>query len=248
MLNDVDRMLAAFADNPWFVGLRTFGLVARARPLRLLRRARELADLPAIDDAEPWVRMPDHRRALRATIDAEMAWSEGDHETALDAFGRAVELWRVVPMHGPVGLPHLSRAAVLLEVGRTRDAREAASHGLRIVARDRLAGAAAHGGPVLIPVLRDMVGAGLHVAAATRVLTILGAADATTSRCPDSPLSEREAEVLELLAAGATNAEVAERLVVSANTVKTHVRNVLRKLDADSRLRAVANARERGLL
>ena len=248
VLAAVDRQQAMFANDPWFEGLRTFGLVALARPLRLLRRHGDLVDLQARDDAEPLTRMPDHREALRATIDAEVAWADGDRERAAERFGRAAELWRIAPMHGPVGLPHLSRAAVLLEQGRTRDARAAAVVALDIVDRDGLVGVAAQGGPVLIPVLRDMVEAGLQVGAADAVLRILGAAGGRSRRNTDSPLSDRESQVLDLLASGATNAEIAARLVVSANTVKTHVRNVLRKLDADSRTRAVANARNRGLL
>ncbi len=62
------------------------------------------------------------------------------------------------------------------------------------------------------------------------------------------PLSPRELEVLGLLAAGLSNQEIAERLVVSLNTVKTHVKNIYAKLDAGSRTRAIARARELGLL
>lgn len=62
------------------------------------------------------------------------------------------------------------------------------------------------------------------------------------------PLSEREREVLALLAEGRSNAEIAGALVVALGTVKTHVHNICAKLDAPSRGRAVARARELGLL
>jgi LuxR family maltose regulon positive regulatory protein len=62
------------------------------------------------------------------------------------------------------------------------------------------------------------------------------------------PLSEREREVLQLVAAGKTNRQVATELFVSVGTVKTHVNNVYRKLEAHSRTQAVARARELGLL
>jgi len=62
------------------------------------------------------------------------------------------------------------------------------------------------------------------------------------------PLSERELEVLRLVAAGLSNAEIAARLFVSVGTAKTHVHNILGKLGADGRPRAIARARELGLI
>jgi LuxR family maltose regulon positive regulatory protein len=62
------------------------------------------------------------------------------------------------------------------------------------------------------------------------------------------PLTDRELEVLQLIAAGLTNQEIAARLTVSVNTVKTHARNLYGKLDATNRTQAVARARELGLL
>ena len=61
-------------------------------------------------------------------------------------------------------------------------------------------------------------------------------------------LSERELEVLSLLAKGMTNKNVAADLFISRATVKTHIENLLRKLDANDRAAAVANGFRRGLL
>ena len=72
---------------------------------------------------------------------------------------------------------------------------------------------------------------------------------------PDRPgpgaqhlLTPRELEILALMADGASNQEIAEQLVVTVGTVKGHVNHILDKLDARSRTRAVARARELGLL
>ena len=64
----------------------------------------------------------------------------------------------------------------------------------------------------------------------------------------DEPLTPRELEVLRLLAAGLSSSEIAERLVVSVNTVKTQLKSVYGKLDAHSRSAALARARALGLL
>jgi LuxR family maltose regulon positive regulatory protein len=62
------------------------------------------------------------------------------------------------------------------------------------------------------------------------------------------PLTERELEVLRLLAEGLPNKEIAGRLVVAPSTVKQHLKNVYGKLDVHSRTQAVARGRELGLL
>ena len=62
------------------------------------------------------------------------------------------------------------------------------------------------------------------------------------------PLTDREAEVLRLLAAGRSNQRIAHELVVALNTVKKHVTHVLGKLGAANRTEAVARARQLGLI
>lgn len=80
-----------------------------------------------------------------------------------------------------------------------------------------------------------------------------GADDAATSpteapRLLDEPLSERELEVLSLLASGRTNSEIARDLFVSVGTIKSHTGNIYRKLGAKNRAEALARARELKLL
>ena len=62
------------------------------------------------------------------------------------------------------------------------------------------------------------------------------------------PLTEREREVLRLLAAGASNAEIARGLVVAVSTVHTHVHNILAKMNVRRRTQAIAKAKELSLL
>jgi DNA-binding NarL/FixJ family response regulator len=71
-------------------------------------------------------------------------------------------------------------------------------------------------------------------------------------RAPQPPqgsgLTGREMEVLQLLAQGYPNKTIARQLVVSEHTVRAHLRNIMRKLDAENRVQAVARATREGLL
>jgi LuxR family maltose regulon positive regulatory protein len=83
-------------------------------------------------------------------------------------------------------------------------------------------------------------------------LARLQGALSTQGVAPDAglvdPLTSRELEVLEMLAAGASNQAIASQLVVTLDTVKKHVSHVLSKLGAANRTEAVARAREFGLI
>ena len=62
------------------------------------------------------------------------------------------------------------------------------------------------------------------------------------------PLSERELQVLPLLAAGLSNRAIAAELAVTLGTIKKHLNNIFGKLAVSSRTQAIAHARELGLL
>ena len=74
----------------------------------------------------------------------------------------------------------------------------------------------------------------------------------STFRTPDfeiiENLTSRESEVLHLVAQGATNETIAEQLVITIGTVKSHINHILRKLNAHNRTEVVARARRLGLV
>ncbi len=84
-------------------------------------------------------------------------------------------------------------------------------------------------------------GAALEPGVAARVLERM-------QQTESDSLSNREREVLRLLVAGASNKQIAARLALSENTIKTHLSNIFSKLDVQSRAEAVAVALQRKLL
>ena len=105
-------------------------------------------------------------------------------------------------------------------------------------------------GQSVVPLLRLAAEEGVQERYVTYLLGLLGTAD--EPRPVDVPgtgtsLTPREVEVLGLVAAGYSNRAIAEELVISEWTVKSHLTKVYRKLDVSSRTQAVARAREVGL-
>ena len=88
----------------------------------------------------------------------------------------------------------------------------------------------------------------LDPAVTQRVIEAFAATPDVPLQPPEDDLSPREREVLVLLARGATNREIAETLVVSEATAKTHVSNVLLKLRVRDRVHAVIHAYETGIV
>jgi DNA-binding NarL/FixJ family response regulator len=83
---------------------------------------------------------------------------------------------------------------------------------------------------------------------ARQLLSQIRPADASPQKTPVSPLSEREHEVLNLLARGFSYSECAEILRVSVNTIGAHVKNIYRKLEVNSRAEALFEANCQGIL
>jgi LuxR family maltose regulon positive regulatory protein len=85
------------------------------------------------------------------------------------------------------------------------------------------------------------------------VLTLLSAFEGESARGSRSQplveaMSERELEILRLLADGLSNREIASRLVITVGTTKSHVHHILEKLGTGSRMQAAAKAREMGII
>lgn len=89
--------------------------------------------------------------------------------------------------------------------------------------------------------------ANLHELLATRLAWLADAVEAATTR-ESRALTKRQAEVLALVADGLSNHEIAEELWVSVRTVEAHMRDIIRVLDARTRVQAVVTAMQLGFV
>jgi LuxR family maltose regulon positive regulatory protein len=108
-------------------------------------------------------------------------------------------------------------------------------------------------GPRMAKLLHEAKRRGIHPEYASRLLAAFPPTSGKASGMAAvpglvEPLSDRELEVLRLIAGGLSNHEIAARLVLAAGTVKTHTRNIFGKLGVNSRTQAVAEARKLGIL
>jgi two-component system response regulator DevR len=85
-------------------------------------------------------------------------------------------------------------------------------------------------------------------AIAAKVLDRLRTEDNLTPPVPPSLLSDTQTEIIRLIAAGLSNREIAVRVYLSENTVKSHVQEIFRKLDVDNRVEAALRASREGWL
>jgi LuxR family maltose regulon positive regulatory protein len=105
-------------------------------------------------------------------------------------------------------------------------------------------------GAPMAGLLRQAAARGLFPGYVARLASVYGAQPDTSAarQALTEPLTERELEVLRLMAAGLSNREIARELSVALSTAKAHVRQIFDKLDVHSRTQAVARAREWDLL
>jgi ATP/maltotriose-dependent transcriptional regulator MalT len=133
--------------------------------------------------------------------------------------------------------------------GRPDDAIDAMRRALDLAARPRYIRPFADEGPAVLPILDRAAPLASDRDFATRVLASFGTPAPATPRSPSpETLSDRELEVLRLIASGASNQEAARKLFIAPSTVKKHLENIYAKLGVGGRVEAVGRGREMGVL
>jgi len=167
----------------------------------------------------------DPLRASASAARATLAAARGDHRAAALGFEEAADLYLRSGAPFEEGRTRLELAAELARVGQRDRARREAAEAAEALRRLGAAGAAARGDALVTEL-----------------------SEPEPPRPAATPLTPRQLEILRLVARGATNADIARRLVLSEHTVKRHVANLLTRLGLKSRAAAAAHAAKLGLL
>jgi len=152
-------------------------------------------------------------------------------------------------LHGTLITVCVLQAQAEQALGQRAQALACLAEAVRLAAPEGYRRAFLDGGPAVLALLPGV----RHVASAF-VDDLLGSPLVPGRGRPASvqpliePLSDRELEVLRLVADGLSNSEIADELFISVGTVKTHVHNILGKLGVEGRPRAIARARELDLI
>jgi LuxR family maltose regulon positive regulatory protein len=260
--DDLDGALAAVAEAESALGERPSDLMMAellATRSRILLRAGNASDAARCARQAVNLARLDHGQtgqlaalaALRAQVTPCEPADAVDHLTrALDAAQRRHRWGVVLELH-------VLRALALADDGDLRRAEHDLEHALTLAAAEGYCRVFLDEGPRLQLLLSRWVrraGAGPGRELAGRLLAQPGAGRVGTQTRPDpngeliDPLSERELEVLHVMALGKTNQQIADRLVVARGTVKAHSASIFRKLAVTNRTQAVVRARQLGIL
>ena len=252
----------AVGRNMWGQ-VRGFCRLARGDLSGATSLAEELG-LPTADDvlAAADFRIPPSSRGQHLFL-ALLLLAQGRYDAALVV----AEGLEALDGRGPDTAPlSLVEAAVLQALawqgnGSCIQAMEALTRALDVAAPIRIMSTFVVGGEPTARLLRQATARGIHAAFARELLEAIAAeagnyvglgvrldSPVPRIRAIPEPLSPRERHVLRLLSVGLTRTEIAEQLVISVETARSHIRTIYRKLDVHSRREAIEAAEQAGLI
>ena len=232
-------------------------------------RARLLLAQGRVEDAARWCAErglgvedePSYLREREHLVLARVLLAQDKPDQALRLLGRLGEAAQAEQRSGSAIEILALRALALREKGDRERAVSALTRALTLAEPEGYVRIFVDEGPLMVPILSEVLQEHqrrhleqpdrpsahyLRKLIAALEQASSGAASPTAG-LPE-PLSEREREVLSLVATGRSNREIAQELFVAQSTVKTHIKNIHRKLDTHNRTQALARARELNLI
>jgi LuxR family maltose regulon positive regulatory protein len=184
-----------------------------------------------------------------AVVRVQMAQSRLDE--ALNLLARLLEAARAAGRRGSA-VKILALQALAMQAGDDLEgALSTLARALALAEPQRYVRTFVDEGELMAQLLRRAVGQGIAPEYAGRLLSSMGGRAAPLALAEQplvEPLTERELEVLRLIAAGLSNREIAQELVIAVSTVKSHVNHIYGKLGVKNRTQAVAKAHDLALL
>jgi LuxR family maltose regulon positive regulatory protein len=181
---------------------------------------------------------------------ARLRLLQGQHAAAAALLRRLLERAEVGGLRGCVLEILALQARLYREGGDEARAMLALSRALELAEPEGYVRLFVDEGAPMVALLRQAQARGLTPAYVAALLAACGdaAPEPSAAALRVDPLSARERELLRLLAAGLSTSEIAAHLFITADTVRSHLKNIYGKLDVHSRLQAVERARALGLL
>jgi LuxR family transcriptional regulator, maltose regulon positive regulatory protein len=211
-----------------------------------------------LSEALAWSeRIPDVNTLLfgKRHLAVRLMIARGEKKAALQ---KLQELYETAAKSSAKGLMIIIRVYQTLATDSTNEALAFLSDALRMGETEDYIRAFVDEGPLLTPLLRRALAQGITPDYTSKLLGIIEMEDLRrkVTKAKKAPalsmsselLSERELEVLRLVANGLSNQQIADKLTISLNTAKTHVAHLFEKLSAKDRLQAVTRAKELKLI
>jgi LuxR family maltose regulon positive regulatory protein len=190
---------------------------------------------------------PDHQYMVEYSILVRVLIAQGKLDEALGLLARLLEMAEVAGAILVVIEILALQAMALQAQGKDVQALTALERALSLAEPEGYVRIFIDEGAPMAALLRTVASRGIALDYVGKLLAALGETAPPVTPLAE-PLSERELEVLRLLAAGLSNREIAAELFLAVGTVKKHTSNIYSKLNVSKRTRAVARARELGLL
>jgi LuxR family maltose regulon positive regulatory protein len=224
-------------------------LAARRGNLTVARRDAEAAEAWIAEHALEASDAPSYARRESYVALSQALTLLGRDDEALALLARLREMAEGSGCTGDLIEIQACRAVALRARGQTGRAVESLADAVRLAEPEGYVRTFVDRGAPLVELLRQVAMRGIAPTYVGELLAALGEADEEPGQAAlVEPLTDREMEVLRLIAAGLSNAEIAQELYVAVSTVKKHINHLYGKLGVHRRTKAVARARELNLL